>query len=262
MKILQKKYLYSVLCAVSLVTLFGAQAAISQLEQEIDAKETTLDSNSDDDAGDYPLLGILLEAENRFEIPVYVRNKVALKSCEIEVEDVNDLTPASVSEFKSNACVPNSKVLFEVGKLNIHGCQWTEQESTKQPMEAFTKLENQFQLENFEVRFEEDELFCFADLITKNNQRYPMKGSCAVASMNSHKLINGKKPEPGNDPLFVIFEMDENDNFFKNETREDKLGPNPHLLLSVSVPLTQKASDYLAYMLSSEAIKACDADQK
>lgn len=262
MKNLHKKMIYSLMgVALTLLTLVG-RTGISQLIEEVDMKETTLDSTSDDDAGEFPLLGLLLEAENRFEIPVFKYNKVALDSCEAETLGIKDLTPMATPEFKNKACVENDKNLYEIESLHIKNCHWTEQESTKQSVSAFSDMEKNFHLENIKIRFEDDELFCVADLVTANNQKFPMKGNCAITNMAPFKTINGKKPDVGNDPVFVIFDMDEKNAFFEKEMAKDKIGKHPHLLVSVSIPLTQKASDYLAYMLSNEAIQACDATKK
>lgn len=245
------------------VGLVGAHQGFTRLQTELDTKETSLDSNSEDDAGIYPLLGFYLEAEDKEGVPEKLVNKVALESCRAEVDDVRDFTPLTPSEYKKHSCVENNHSLYEIGRLKIHGCDWTEQDSKKLAVDLLKHFESEFTLENLKFFFRDDEMLCSADVVSSRNEKFSVTGNCAIASMEPFKTINGKKPENRADPMFVVFQFDQEDNLIKKEILPiKKLGPNTTLLLSVAIPVKKSASDYLAYMLSNESIEACDQLKK
>ena len=241
------------------LVLFGVQQGTSRFLKELDLKETIFDSkNEEDDAGPYPLLGFLLELEDKEGVPQYPLNQVALEGCRAEVSEIKDFTPDS-RDFKANSCVENDKVLYQLGRLKISDCEWTQQDKKTISMKLTDSLEKEIVLENVKVLFKDNELICSGDIVAPNNQKYPVEGNCAVAEMESFRTVNDRRSSNGGDPLFVMFDLEKDSDLLKQEQSSfQKSWTSIHLLISASIPLEKKASDYLAYMLSNEAIEACD----
>lgn len=272
---LNKKYaVVGLILALAVAVMVVAQKTLSKAPKPIDQKETTLDTVQDEDDGEFPLLGFLFESVNREGNSEFDFNQVATESCTAKTKGVVDNTPAAPGDFKANACVKNDVVLYQVERLEVSNCAWTNQDTdTEKPAytggfskivgEHFEALKKNFVIENLKVQFKDEIMLCSGELIFPNQRRYPVTGNCAVASGTQFALVDGKRPPTNNDPLFVSFDIDASQTLMKEQFG---VGPNdhyePNLLISLSIPLTQKASDYLSYMLSNEAIEACDANLK
>jgi hypothetical protein len=156
--------------------------------------------------------------------------------------------------------VVNDKVLYKIGRIKISGCQWTPQESRNIQIDILQKLKKEFVLEKVQVLFRNDELICEGELVLPNNDRVSVFGNCAVADTSSFAKVNGKRPTVGEDPIFVAFDfLGATSSIGKAISDTKGIGPESHLIIEASIPLNLKGSDYLSYMLSNEAIDACDS---
>jgi hypothetical protein len=275
MKLVKKQ---SLLFGISLVisgSLLMTQDAVSQAPTLLSEMETSLDLPNDSEDGDFPVVGYLFESvnpvnQNRFEL-----DQIAFDSCQATTFGVRDNTPVSASDYKARACVQNDEVLYKLGKVRIHGCEWIDREDKSLNRSSknffgqavtgiFDSLRTEIVIENIKVYFHEDELRCDGEIVLENGERFPVSGDCAVATGMQFAKVDGKSPRQGDDPLYISFDFAENDELLKTKLAPLKLLspdhslPPSNLYLTVSVPITRAASDYLSYMLSNEAMEACD----
>lgn len=260
---MKKFKLNKILVVSTLLVVAGllvAQQGKTLLKTELDDKETSLDSDSDIDDGPFPLLGFLVESNDKSGVPQYDFNQAAYEGCRAEVEGVADLTPSSKVDYKKNSCVVNDKNLYTIERLKVTGCQWTPQDSRNFQFDFLQQLKKEIVFEKIRILFRNDELICEGELLLPSGEKLPVSGNCAVADTSQFSQVNGKKPDLGSYPIYVAFDLLANSTPIGKIIKKTKgVGTEAHLLVSLSVPLKLIGSDYLSYMLTNEAVDACES---
>jgi hypothetical protein len=248
-----------IIAVIMAAGILVTQQGFTLLKKEIDGKETSLDSQNEVDETDFPLLGFLVESSDKDGVPTYDYNQLATNGCEATVEGISEVVPQVPAEFKANSCIDNGKILYSIKRLKVSGCNFEKQESKDLSITSIGKLQKEFIMENIKIYFLNDELLCDAELVT-NEERIAVSGNCAVAEGANFKFVNGLKPTVAQDPIYVGFTVADGKSLLEKKIREiNGIGTQPTVLISASIPLSSKASDYLAYMLSNEAIDACES---
>lgn len=259
MKKLNRKTAFIIGAIVVAFGLFVSQQGFTLLKKELDTKETSLDSQEEVDETDFPLLGFLVESSDKDGVPVYDYNELSTVGCEANVEGIIESVPQAPGEFKAHSCVDNGKILYSIKRLKVSGCNFEKQESKGLIIDSLAGFQNEFIMENLKVYFLNDELICDGEILS-GAERIPVSGNCAVAQGANFKFINGIKPTSGQDPIYVGFTVAGGKSQLEKRIAETKgVGTQASLLISASIPVSVRASDYLAYMLSNEAIDACES---
>lgn len=214
----------------------------------LDKKETSLDSEFEEPVDTFPLLALTVESKGIDS--EYTQSSV--EGCQAKTAGVRDMGPIDVGDYRKHSCVVNEHILYQIDQLKIEGCLWTETDKHKQRISALDQLKNEFVLKNISVLFRNDEMICEGVLQLPGADSVRVGGPCAVQKSSNFALVNRQRVESGADPLVAVFDL--------AAEKIPGIGiPKAHLVVTVSIPLTKVASDYLSYMLSNDAIEACDS---
>lgn len=206
------------------------------------------------------------QAENAIEyslLEIYNSSKVndtyfhvrAQKNCDLQIKENKQYLNFKIQK---NPCMEN-RILFKYDELQFRRCDWNN-EVPESPVKSLgieiDHLKEKILLRNVEVYIDDQSVKCRADLVLTNaKQNLKIAGPCAPAEVKYSQLSHYKSK-----PLVSYLEPVDKNNILQKsmdkilKLKTDQVG----LVLVAAIPLPPSTSNYIQYLLSSQAERDCN----